>query len=316
MIKVYKLWLQQFYLLLLWYEMNYGDGTGQGTGERLHRQMMDLFYKGSSAGTQRLPKYQSMAYEILSRTGQVDMQKILPDVLAVLNNDLRNSADGEGDLINVIVDNLRLPYARNYLSGSNLERLRAQLLLPQERSEFKRVTQKREMSCTQCGHEFLMGELSTYTDDGFVCSNCFTPSMMACRSCTDDSAPIPDKLREGLRKVGDCGCKERAKSAPAPQPEVEIPTRVTPMGDQPSAPTQEEALRRLRHMIYAEGASAPTTLSSFYAVDEMQSSPPTSSAFVAAAADATLAPMRRTTASELSHFLNGNRRTRRRPTNR
>lgn len=332
MLKIYKVWLQQFYLLSLWFELSHAE-PGGSTGDRLHRLMIDQFYKTSAKGWVRFPSHGALVQSILNRTTMVDMDKILPELHTLLLNEAhRSQFETEGDMINLIVNELKLPYFRNHLSGNNLDRLRHQLLLPQERAEFQRLMANKEMACVQCGHQFNNGEMSTYTEEGFVCSNCYTPNQMGCKHC-EQSAHVPDKLRDGIRKVGDCGCRERKKGI-AEELEVDIPTRVTPMGDNSVADPQLERNRpaaipsRYRTISFEEARRGfattddnPFGLSTAAPVVEpvpvaSGSSDGTWTTFSSGLQNVTEPPPPTPRPSRPSNFLATHPRTRQRPTNR
>lgn len=89
-------------------------------------------------------------------------------------------------LIDIIVDLLQAPYARNAISGRNLQQLRRAVLLPEEMIKFGESVRK-EMGCAGCGKRFVKGEMASFhteADEGsaFYCTRCTIPTVAACRS--------------------------------------------------------------------------------------------------------------------------------------
>lgn len=92
-------------------------------------------------------------------------------------------------LIDIVVDLLQAPYARNVVSGRNLQSLRRAILLPEEMIKFGESIRK-EMGCAGCGKTFAKGEMASFhheaEGDGggaaFYCTRCVVPTLAACHS--------------------------------------------------------------------------------------------------------------------------------------
>lgn len=127
----------------------------------------------------------------------------LDELISMMVKQLNSKTElNDRDLIDTIVRTLGLPYAKNFLAGSSIGRLRDAILVPDELIELKTALTK-ESSCSGCGHKFENGEMSSFlsSDKGgvFVCSRCRKPSYVA--SDTDSKVSIPVSEVKGLQEV-------------------------------------------------------------------------------------------------------------------
>lgn len=113
-------------------------------------------------------------------------------------------------LIDIIVDLLQGPYARNVLGGKNLQQLRRAVLLPEEMIKFGESVRK-ERCCAGCAKALVNGEMTSFRVDGdesaFYCTRCIIPNYAACKAgigC-DGVATIDGKLLGKITSKGDCG---------------------------------------------------------------------------------------------------------------
>ena len=238
MLKLYRAWLEQLFYALVFskdiLEQKGIHSTNDKPEQRLQQFVVDNHYKNRKYLS---PTDVNYAISLIADRGQTfePLDELLKDITALLAT--KDTSGSDGDLIEQIVDILRLPHARNTLSGDALKTLRKAILLPEERAKFINTTQQREMACVACGHQFEPCELTVFSHEGFYCNNCVRPESVVCRHCNEGTSLIPDKMQQGLSKLGDCGCRER-KRQDIPTPEPEIVTRVTPIGDTPAEPSQ------------------------------------------------------------------------------
>lgn len=142
-------------------------------------------------------------------------EESLPSLFETVVSVLKSKGKVPGDLIDMLVDVLKGPHARSVLSGQTLILLRKVLLLPEETAGLIERLKKREMSCVNCGHDFLSGEAaSVYAErdmTALYCYSCYNPSWVKCYKCMG-SAPIPAKFRDGIQGVRTCeDCKNPKK---------------------------------------------------------------------------------------------------------
>ena len=124
-------------------------------------------------------------------------------------------------LIDIVVDLLQAPYARNVMSGRNLQQLRRAILLPEEMIKFGESVRK-EMGCAGCGKTFVNGEMTSFRTDGdetaFYCTRCTTPTLGACRvnsgSPCEGAGEIDNKHLTKILQRTDCGSHTPAKDKP------------------------------------------------------------------------------------------------------
>lgn len=128
-------------------------------------------------------------------------------------------------LIDVLVDVLESPNARQVLTAKNLDTLRKAFLLPENMVKLGESLRK-EMGCANCGHPFMNHEMATCgiedhngTGMVFYCAKCSTPHYTACRNCGEGSAELD---QEALNKLTNkCRCEicvaPKKTEAPAEQ---------------------------------------------------------------------------------------------------
>lgn len=126
----------------------------------------------------------------------------LDEMIEFLCKQLQASYSGtesdDGTLVDSIVETLNLPYAKNVLTGRNLELLKRAILLPEEMAKIGSVLAQRELSCGSCGHRFVAGEMARLYPDGrgnnsFDCTRCGKPLFMACDKCDEGTVQIDHK---------------------------------------------------------------------------------------------------------------------------
>lgn len=103
-------------------------------------------------------------------------------------------------LIDVIVEIIDGPYARNSLSGKGLASLRRAVLFPDEMAKVAAAVRK-EAHCGMCSHTFNDREACTVSVDGsncivFYCVRCVVPVYAAC-----SADPKCDKVGEVDTKI-------------------------------------------------------------------------------------------------------------------
>lgn len=147
------------------------------------------------------------------------LQDLTNDVEQQLISQTRNN--GSSDLIDIIVDILRSPYAMNTITPKVVKSLRKAILTPDELGALKTIVKEREMTCHQCQHKFVSGEAVVFTDDGdFVklsCMNCMRPELMAC--LCGKHLTIPARI---LKSIAREKCNHTESEAEAPMPVAEF----------------------------------------------------------------------------------------------
>lgn len=112
-------------------------------------------------------------------------------------------------LIDMMVEVLESPYARQALTGHALRDLRRAILLPEEMSKVGDALRK-ESGCASCGRPFHSGELATAAavndSIAFYCVFCMYPERTPCASekcqnASEDLHKMLSALAEKTRKV-------------------------------------------------------------------------------------------------------------------
>lgn len=130
-------------------------------------------------------------------------------------------------LIDMIVEVLQSPYARNVLAGRTLTQLKRAVMLPEDMIKVGEAIRK-EMFCAGCGKAFQNREMcsANANDEGggmaFYCTRCVCPSYAACDlgGC-DNSKELNQSLIGKVIGKSNCGehdSKQTAKSKPASAP--------------------------------------------------------------------------------------------------
>lgn len=167
---------------------------------------------------------------------------LIRDCVAELNS----VAEGQDrDLIDTIVRTIGLPYARNALAGSTLQRLRDAILLPEEVLDLRKSLET-ETACANCGHKFLPYEMSVYVSRGdihqrgFNCIRCTKPNFLANDSNIALSVPVSEV--KGLM-----ACLKRPSPVQAKPEPAEVLGMLDEIAGAPVAP-QEEPIWQMNPM--------------------------------------------------------------------
>ena len=140
----------------------------------------------------------------------------------------RGTSFGDKDLIDTIVRTIQLPFARNRFSGEVLDSLKKALLLPEEAAGLKEKLQREELSCVQCGHHFIQGEMGTISIDRrgsvLVCGACVTPTLIPCGSgkhvISMPRGVAKSILREREKACEECAIETSSSTAGTAVPEA------------------------------------------------------------------------------------------------
>lgn len=123
------------------------------------------------------------------------------------------SESTEGDLIDLIVKTLQLPFTAAVLAGRTLNNLRKALLLPEELTGLTSRLVKQEKCCMSCGKDFEPGEAMIYYEPSdsnststIMCFACSKPEMVKCGNCKE-SVPFGDVYATKRSK----GCENHKK---------------------------------------------------------------------------------------------------------
>lgn len=171
----------------------------------------------------------------------------LKEMIEEIERQMEQREVGDGEMIDLIVNTLQLPFARNTLSGVAIEHLRQAILLPQELAGLRHRLQTQETACGRCGRELGNGEIGVLLREGggrnvIRCVRCLDGLLIsvACPKC-EGGTTISPKLLKALRGVACRKCD--GKNTPVlepPQAVVDLPdlTAATPWE------TVGEAIRR------------------------------------------------------------------------
>lgn len=121
-----------------------------------------------------------------------------------------NRTAHDKDLIDTIVRTLQLGYVRNKFSSDMIRQLKNAILLPSELVGLKAKLKKEELTCSNCEHVFVNGEMSSVVMNdrdqtpGLYCVRCFKPERVACQKRTH-AVNVPKSLWKQLDKIsGEC----------------------------------------------------------------------------------------------------------------
>lgn len=236
MVRIYASLAEYLLLSLLYVKSTLGS---RGT-EGLVENAITYWYK-SKAYDNTYSRVTSLVRNMLDRRHRSSFEEV-DDAIESLQKSLEASnhsnGQGDGDLIDLIVNTLQLPHARSALSGKVLEQLKKAILLPDERAKLTEMIEAREMSCMSCGRPLHSGEMVTYGRPGeFYCQICEIPRHVACSKCKEGCVPVPDKIYKAYGKARTCDtCAGVAESkptvvvsqAPVGQPAPTITVRAEP----------------------------------------------------------------------------------------
>ena|SRR3989304_219036 len=140
-----------------------------------------------------------------NRAATVRDVETIDDLINIMVKQLTFEQDS-GDIIDALVETVRLPYARNVLSGKTIDELRKAILIPSEIVGLKDRLIKRELSCVSCGHEFTNAEIGVISKEDagveIFCAKCAYPTHVACVVCkrtTKLSTEILDLFDKGMK---------------------------------------------------------------------------------------------------------------------
>lgn len=122
---------------------------------------------------------------MLNLAGSVQIDKLLEDIQAAILAE--RSGLHEGDLIDMLIKQLRLPFPSSVLAGPVLENISKALIDPNQMRVLASELEKSECHCGACGHRFVGGEVSTTSIAGgrvtLLCTLCSPPQTVRCPTC-------------------------------------------------------------------------------------------------------------------------------------
>lgn len=147
----------------------------------------------------------------------------LPTMIKLMGEQLTTTEKvDDGELIDLIVTTLQLPFSRNILAGPALHSLRQAILLPTELAGLRTRLQAQETSCGHCGQEVVNGELVTMVREGgglnsVWCQRCAPAvnsgiAIVACQKCSSH-VPLAGKVVK-LLKIACQTCLGRKVDSP------------------------------------------------------------------------------------------------------
>lgn len=168
------------------------------------------------------------------------------DVVKGAFGQLQKRKNEDSDLLDLIVNALKLPFTSNF-GANGLKALRDAVLTPSELGDLRR--QYRLIAKCSCGHEFMNNEMvsATIASDAITlrCTKCARPQFGRCDHCGTQVSLI-GKVAANWRNDIDCGCRKKAERA-GKQPAID------PL--QSAAATTSAAFRQLIRSqgIYSSG---------------------------------------------------------------
>lgn len=200
MIRVYKEFLEQCLMILLYQRHSHGLRMDQ---------IVQYVSRSTWPDEIRTVVKASTFLGYTAPDSLDDLIKTTVDQLLAINVERKSGEDG--NLINAIVRILQLPFSRNMIgSGNTLKALRTALLLPEEMGGLVRRLEARELTCVGCSRPLRQEEMVTISQDGqgvmLMCHACMRPTVMACdhEGCTGH-AGLDKKYRAMHKKTVDCG---------------------------------------------------------------------------------------------------------------
>jgi hypothetical protein len=143
-----------------------------------------------------------------------EFDEVLEAVIQQLARD--ENGYGDKDLLNSIIEALKLPYSVNRLSTKAIKILRDALLVPEEARRLKAELDAKELYCNRCERKLRNGETGTIFRDSsgvyLSCSRCSLPSYMPCSNCDDGVVAISPAIRKLFQKESLCDdCRSMKK---------------------------------------------------------------------------------------------------------
>lgn len=264
MVKISKDMLDELYVVLVSHYYN--------CGSYLHRdyEFIKRVLQSSAPEYDKIRKTVSNVYNRRSnRDRDADgkcLQKLIETFEGLMKAEKEGSSQGDGDLLETVIEILQHAYGRNVISGSTLTALRDALLLPQERTKLLTRTSKMEGYCGNCGVLLHNGDMCTYSNDGYgpyiVCLKCKHPSTQPCAQCTK-SVPLDKSIVRALRNMPAC---EKHQEAPSPKESEANPSNAVLQAlnrERDVQARRREERRRSREGAGASiGASSPAQVAS------------------------------------------------------
>lgn len=198
MLRFYRDFIERLVMILVYMKQNGREIPQIAKGVNLDRieDRTTQVYVNRAVEQVVAPDYPNYPKATLS-----DTIKALTDSL----DDLEKGKPKDGDLIDLIVKALQLPYSRGAFTARMLADLRKVLLLPSEMAGLGGLKQ-REMQCVGCSHQFVKDEMATFhtvdqeVNIGFWCTNCMRPKQVACRVC-GESLKLTKTVGRALTKT-------------------------------------------------------------------------------------------------------------------
>lgn len=199
MLRFYKDFIERILMVLVYYDLQYGYDM-----QHIAKNISNCRPKDDNLAN----RVYTTGDAVLGGDYDMDPPATMQDTIGTLQkvlNDIDKGKVKDGDLIDVIVKTLQLPYARSAISGKALSDIRKALLLPSEMAGLTALKQ-RELSCLSCGHKFVDGEMTTVTqmdngvNVGLWCTNCSRPKYVACSKC-EESTELSKPVGRALAKT-------------------------------------------------------------------------------------------------------------------
>lgn len=178
--RIYKEMLYDLYVLLVWLRFHV-----KGDLKTVYTQI-NQHYKA-----QALPPEVANGLRY-AQVGHLDSHMETDNLIENLGKMIvseRNSGLHEGDLIDLIIKQMNLPFVGNALNGAVLKVIAKALIDPSEMANLKALLEKRELACNACGRVFQPKESAVVSNDGYMnmlyCSICLLPASTRCKHCGD-----------------------------------------------------------------------------------------------------------------------------------
>ena len=223
---------------------------------RLYKEFVELILLVLRLAKKCEPEDGYYAHSLQYAAGRSDPQN-LDELISLLTEQFQQNGNIDRDLIDLIVETLRLPYAENRLDSSVITKLRKALLLPSEFNALKEQLQRQEITCPSCDRVLSDGEMTTLIRDGrnvsYHCVNCSSPLFIPCEK--GHLIEVSNKVRNTLKRLsGKCKACERGEA------ENEAPDIPTPLGSRRGIRTPPLTIDSAAwHTIPLQPPSHPTT---------------------------------------------------------
>jgi len=130
---------------------------------------------------------------------------------------LEDNGRTEGDLIDLLISALKMPFCGNLMAGKTMDKIKKSLMLPSELVGLEAHLKAQEKGCLGCGNPFVENEAVVYykTPEGsnvIYCMRCATPHWAACQEC-QQKAPFAERFAS--KKYKDCSSHNGARESKA-----------------------------------------------------------------------------------------------------